>query len=60
MTNFRNLTKTGNVYRLTNYLGNQDTTIVDGGEANMAMKNPSHPGLSIRLNCLEPLGRVDI
>ena len=30
MTSFRNLTKTGNVYLLTNYLGNQDTTIVDG------------------------------
>jgi len=22
----------------------------------MAMKNPPHPGLSVRLNCLEPLG----
>ena len=22
----------------------------------MAMKNPTHPGLSIRLNCLDPLG----
>ena len=30
MTSFRNLTKTGNVYLLTNYLGNPDTTIVDG------------------------------
>ena len=30
MTSFRNLTKTGNVYLLTNYLGNTDTTIVDG------------------------------
>ena len=30
MTSFRNLTKTGNVYLLTNYLGNPNTTIVDG------------------------------
>ena len=30
MTSFRNLTKTGNVYLLTKYLGNPDTTIVDG------------------------------
>ena len=30
MTSFRNLTKTGNVYLLTNYLGNPDSTIVDG------------------------------
>lgn len=22
----------------------------------MSMKNPPHPGLSVRLNCLEPLG----
>ena len=22
----------------------------------MAMKNPTHPGISIRLNCLDPLG----
>lgn len=22
----------------------------------MAMKNPPHPGLSVRINCLEPLG----
>ena len=30
MTSFRHLTKTGNVYLLTNYLANPDTTIVDG------------------------------
>ena len=30
MTSFRNLTKTGNVYLLTNHLGNPGTTIVDG------------------------------
>ena len=30
MTSFRNLTKTGNVYLLTNHLGKPDTTIVDG------------------------------
>ena len=30
MTSFPNLAKTGNVYLLTHYLGNQDTTIVDG------------------------------
>jgi addiction module HigA family antidote len=23
---------------------------------NMPMKNPPHPGLSVRINCLEPLG----
>ena len=22
----------------------------------MPMKNPPHPGLSVRINCLEPLG----
>ena len=55
MTSFRNLTKTGNVYLLTNYLGNQDTTIVAGGTVNMTMKNPPHPGRSIRENCLKPL-----
>src|SRR6202012_3257355 len=25
-------------------------------EVTMAMKNPPHPGLSVRLDCLEPLG----
>ena len=29
MTSFRNLAKTGNVYLLTNYLGNRYSTIVD-------------------------------
>ena len=32
------------------------TTNTQAGESSMAMKNPPHPGCSIRENCLVPLG----
>jgi addiction module HigA family antidote len=31
-------------------------SIITRGEKTMPMKNPPHPGLSVRYDCLEPLG----